>query len=142
MAEGIEAGEVILYSTEDGLARVQLRAVDGSVWLSQTELAELFQTSKQNISLHVRNILTEGELTEPATVKDYLTVQTEGSRSIRRSITVYNLDMILAIGYRVRSPRGTQFRRWATTVLAEYLIKGFAMDDPGSSPKCNVRLWG
>ncbi len=121
--------ELLVYATEDGQARVFLRAEGGSVWLNQAELAELFQTTKQNISLHVRNVLAEGELSAPATVKDYLTVQTEGSRPVRRAVKFYNLDMILAVGYRVKSPRGTQFRQWATTHLREYLVKGFVMDD-------------
>jgi hypothetical protein len=122
-------GEIILYSTDDGAAEIQLRAVDGTVWLSQIEMAELFQTSKQNISLHVRNILSDGELEPESTVKEYLTVQTEGSRQVKRSVTLYRLEMILAVGYRVRSPRGTQFRRWATSALKEYLVKGFVMND-------------
>jgi hypothetical protein len=106
-----------------------LRAVDGTVWLSQIEMAELFQTSKQNVSLHVRNILAEGELDPESTVKEYLTVQTEGPRQVKRSVNLYRLEMILAVGYRVRSPRGTQFRRWATSALKEYLVKGFVMND-------------
>lgn len=121
--------ELILYRTEDGQAEVRLRAGDGSVWLTQGEIAELFATTKQNISLHTKNILSEGELTEEATVKDSLTVQTEGNRQVKRSTLLYSLPMILAIGYRVRSPRGTQFRQWATAHLREYLIKGFVMDD-------------
>ncbi|WP_281649299.1 virulence RhuM family protein [Novacetimonas hansenii] len=122
-------GEIILYTTEDGKQTIQLRAVNGSVWLSQSEIGELFSTSKQNVSLHIKNIFQEGELESGATVKDYLTVQTEGERQVERQIQVYNLDVILAVGFRVRSPRGTQFRRWANTVLKEYLVKGFAMDD-------------
>lgn len=121
--------ELILYQTDDGLARVQLRAVDGSVWLSQVEMAELFATTKQNVSLHAHNILKEGELDESATVKESLTVQTEGARQVRRSTMLYSLPMILAVGYRVKGPRGTQFRQWATAHLSEYLIKGFVMDD-------------
>lgn len=121
--------ELILYRTEDGQAEVRLRAEDGSVWLSQVEIAELFATTKQNVSLHARNILAEGELAHGATVKESLTVQTEGERPVRRRTLTYNLPMILAIGYRVRSPRGTQFRQWATAHLSEYLIKGFVMDD-------------
>lgn len=127
--EPIHMSELILYQTEDGEAEVRLRAEDGSVWLTQMEIAELFATSKQNVSLHAKNILQEGELAEVATVKDSLTVQTEGKRQVKRRALVYNLEMILAIGYRVRSPRGTQFRQWATAHLREYLIKGFVMDD-------------
>lgn len=122
-------GEIILYVTEDGKTSIQLRSKDGSVWLTQAEIAELFQTSKQNISLHIQNILSENELNQGATVKEYLTVQIEGKREVKRSTNVYNLDMILAIGYRVGSARGTQFRQWATTTLHEYLVKGFVMDD-------------
>lgn len=129
MADDEAGGEIVLYTSDDGLARVQLRAIDGSVWLTQSQLAELFQTTKQNVSIHLRNIYAEHELTEAATVKDFLTVRSEGARSVRRTLAIYNLDAILAVGYRVRSPRGTQFRRWATTVLADYLVKGFAMDD-------------
>jgi hypothetical protein len=121
--------EFLLYETEDGRTRVECRFVDDSLWLSQALMAELFQTSKQNISLHVKNVLAEGELQSAATVKDYLTVQTEGSRQVRRKVQLYNLDMILAVGYRVKSPRGTQFRRWATERLGEYLLKGFTLDD-------------
>jgi hypothetical protein len=122
-------GEFILYATEDGTTRIQLRARDDTVWLSQAEIAELFQTTKQNVSLHVRKVLAEGELEVGATVKESLTVQTEGSRSVERAITLYRLEMILAVGYRVRSPRAVQFRRWATTTLQEYLVKGFVMND-------------
>ncbi len=122
-------GELILYTTEDGKAAIRLRVAEGTVWLTQLELAGLFQTSKQNISLHVKNVLAEGEQHEGATVKEYLTVQVEGMRRVQRPTRYYNLDMILAIGYRVRSPRGTQFRQWATTRLREYLVKGFVMDD-------------
>jgi len=121
--------ELILYTTEDGQSRIQLRADNDTVWLSQLEMAELFNATKQNVSLHLRNIFADGELDPKATVKESLTVQTEGAREVRRSVTLYNLDAILAVGYRVRSPRGVQFRRWASTVLAEYLKKGFVMDD-------------
>ena len=122
-------GELILYTTEDGQTEIQLRAIDATVWLTQIEIAELFQTSKQNVSLHVKNIIDDGELLAKATVKDNLTVQTEGKRQVQRTLTLYNLDMILAIGYRVRSPRGVQFRRWASSALKEYLVKGFVMND-------------
>lgn len=128
--------DLILYSTDDGKLTLQLRASGGTVWLSQLEIAELFASSKQNISLHIRNILDEGELS-PVTVKESLTVRDEGGRQVKRPVQLYNLDMILAVGYRVRSPRGTQFRQWATSQLRELLVKGFVMDDqrlknPGS----------
>ena len=122
-------GKLIVYRTEDGQAEVQLHPQDGSVWLNQAEMAELFETTKQNVSLHIKNILKEGELPEAATVKESLTVQNEGSRRVQRKTYLYNLHMILAVGYRVRSPRGTQFRQWATAHLAEYLVKGFVVDD-------------
>jgi len=123
------SGEIILYTTEDGGTQVSLREIDGTVWLTQAQIAELFQATKQNISLHISNILEEGELLEVATVKEYLTVQTEGTRQVSRQVAHYSLPMILAIGFRVRSLRGTQFRRWATASLSEYLVKGFVMDD-------------
>lgn len=128
-AEPNPRAELVIYATDDGTAQFYLRAEDGTVWLSQLELAELFQTTKQNVSLHIKNILGDGELLAEATVKEYLTVQTEGHRQVERSIQLYNLDLILAVGYRVRSPRGIQFRQWASTHLKEFLIKGFAMDD-------------
>lgn len=121
--------ELILYTTEDGRDHIHLRAEGGTVWLSQLKMAELFSTTKQNISLHLKNIFQDGELQEEATVKESLTVRLEGGREVERSITLYNLDVILAVGFRVRSPRGIQFRRWATTVLTEFLAKGFVMDD-------------
>lgn len=129
MNEHAPRAELVLYATEDGSAQFFLRAEDGSAWLSQSELAELFQTSVPNINIHIKNVLDEGELSEDRTVKDDLIVRTEGARQVRRTVKLYNLDMILAIGYRVKSPRGTQFRQWATTHLKEYLIKGFVMDD-------------
>jgi len=118
--------ELILYQTEDGLTRVQLRVVDGSVWLSQLEIAELFATTKQNVSLHVANVLKEGELTADSVVKESLTTAADGKKYRTK---LYRLEMILAVGYRVKGHRGTQFRQWATGRLSEYLVKGFAMDD-------------
>ena len=120
---------LILYTTDDGKSQIQLRADLGTVWLTQLEMAELFDATKQNISLHLKNIIEDGELDVAATIKESLTVQTEGTRQVQRPVTLYNLDAILAVGYRVRSPRGVQFRRWASTVLKEYLVKGFVMDD-------------
>ena len=121
--------DLILYTTEDGRSRIQLRASQQTVWLSQREMAELFDVSTDNIGLHLRNIYQEGELLREATTEESSVVQTEGSREVRRPLTLYNLEAILAVGYRVRSPRGVQFRRWASTVLKEYLLKGFVMDD-------------
>jgi len=121
--------DLILYTTEDGKTQIDLRLQDGTVWLTQLQIAELFQATKQNISLHLINIFEDGELNQEATVKESLTVQTEGNREVKRTLTLYNLDVILAVGYRVRSPRGVEFRRWASTVLKEYLEKGFALND-------------
>lgn len=121
--------ELVLYTTEDGRVSVRLRAEDGTVWLSQIDMAELFQTTVPNINQHIKSVYSEGELSSEATIKNYLIVRQEGKRRVRRPIKLYNLDMILAVGYRVRSARGTQFRKWATTHLREYLVKGFVMDD-------------
>ena len=120
------SSELILYRTEDGRAQIKLRAVDGSVWLSQLEIAELFATSKQNVSLHVRNILKEGELAADSVVKESLTTAADGKRY---RTGLYRLEMILAVGFRVKGARGTQFRQWAAAHLGEYLVKGFVMDD-------------
>ena len=120
---------IIIYNTEDGKSKINLKLEDGTVWLNQLQIAELFQTTKQNISKHIKAIFEDDELSEVSTVNYQLTVQNEGTREVRRKVAYYNLDMILAIGYRVRSQRGIQFRNYATTILKEYLIKGFAMDD-------------
>jgi len=119
----------ILYTSEDGRCQIKLRAENQTVWLTQREMAQLFAVSTDNIGLHLKNIYEDGELTREATTEESSVVQTEGGREVRRPITLYNLEAILAVGYRVRSPRGVQFRRWATTVLKEYLIKGFVLDD-------------
>lgn len=118
--------ELILYTTEDGRSQIKLRADQQTVWLTQLEMAELFDATKQNISLHLKNLFADGELDPEAVVKDSLTTASDGKRYRTQ---LYNLDAILAVGYRVRSPRGVQFRRWASTVLKEFLLKGFAMDD-------------
>jgi len=123
------SSEIILYQTEDGQTRIEVRLEDESVWLTQIMMADLFQTSVPNINIHIRNILEEGELLAEATIKEYLIVRSEGPRQVTRPVKFYNLDMILAVGYRVRSHRGVQFRRWATERLREYLVKGFTMDD-------------
>ena len=124
-----EPTDFLFYNTEDGKTRVRLLVDGHTCWMTQLQIAELFDTSKQNVSLHIQNIYDDSELPEEATVKDYLTVQTEGERQVSRPLKHYNLEMILAIGYRVRSPRGTQFRRWATETLHEFLVKGFVLDD-------------
>ncbi|MFT8425006.1 MAG: RhuM family protein [Liquorilactobacillus sp.] len=122
------ASNIIFYNTEDGNAKIELHLQDGTVWQSQLEIAELFQTTKQNVSKHIKAIFEDGELDEKATVNYKLTVQKEGDREVSREVSFYNLDMILAMGYRVRSARGAQFRRYASTVLKEYLITGTALD--------------
>jgi hypothetical protein len=127
----------ILYTTEDGNSQIKLLTENQTVWLTQLEMAELFEATKQNISLHLKNLFDDEELDPVATVKESLTVQIEGIREVQRTITLYNLDAILAVGYRVRSPRGVQFRRWASTILKEYLLKGFVMDDERmKNPDC------
>lgn len=118
--------ELMLYTTEDGRSQIRLRADQQTVWLTQLEMAELFDATKQNISLHLKNVFKEGELIEESVVKESLTTAADGKRYRTQ---IYNLDAILAVGYRVRSPRGVQFRRWASTVLKEYLLKGFVLDD-------------
>ncbi|MDR9860396.1 virulence RhuM family protein [Pseudomonas baetica] len=118
--------DLILYSTEDGLAQFTLREMNGQVWLTQLELAELYQSSKQNISKHIQAVLADGELAEPAVVNSKLTTAADGKEYLTQ---LYALPMIIAIGYRVRSSRGSQFRQWATRTLSEYMLKGFVMDD-------------
>jgi hypothetical protein len=121
-----EEKNIIIYNTADGKASVSLYAKDGGVWMNQNQLAELFDTSKQNIGQHIANILTEGELVENSVVKNYFTTAADGKNY---EVTFYSLDMILAIGFRVRSKRGTQFRIWANRNLKEYMVKGFVMDE-------------
>jgi hypothetical protein len=121
--------EPAVYRSDDGRRQVQLRAVQGTVWLTQAQIAELYDTSVPNIVQIMRRIREDGEVTG-ATINSELRVRTEGSREVRREIKIYNLEMVLAIGYRATTPRAVQFRQWATTVLREYLVKGFALDDP------------
>lgn len=120
---------LLLYQTEDGRTRIEVRLQDETVWMTQAAMSELYQTTPQNITLHLKAIYREGELDEPATCKGYLQVQLEGARRVNRSRKFYSLPVIIALGYRVRSQRATQFRRWATERLNEYLVKGFTMDD-------------
>jgi hypothetical protein len=124
-----DPGEIILYQTEDGLARIEVRLEGETVWLSQKAMAVLFQSTVPNINQHLKAIYDDGELSPEATSKRCLIVQAEGARRVSRHVDHYNLDAIIAVGYRVRSQRGTQFRIWATERLREYLIKGFTMDD-------------
>jgi hypothetical protein len=127
--EPLTRSELILYQTEDGQTRIQCRLEDETLWLTQAQMAELFQVTPQNVTLHLKAIFEEGELSEAATCKDYLQVRREGGREVSRKLRHYRLEAILAVGFRVRSHRGTQFRQWATARLGEYLVKGFTMDD-------------
>ena len=121
--------EIVIYQTKELTQHIEVRIEDETVWLSQAQMTELFQTTKQNISLHINNIYKEGELQKESTVKDCLTVRNEGNRQVKRKITLYNLDVIISVGYRVKSKQGTQFRIWATGVLKEYLLKGYAINN-------------
>lgn len=119
----------LLYTSPDGDIRIDVRLEDETIWLTQKLIADLFQTTPQNITIHLKNIYEEGELEEKATCKDFLQVQIEGNRQIKRKQKFYNLDAIISVGYRVNSYQATQFRIWATKTLKEYIIKGFVLDD-------------
>lgn len=123
-----QSGEIILYQPDENV-RLEVRIEEDTVWLSQQQMTILFQTTKQNVSLHINNIFKEGELRKEATVKDYLTVQSEGERKVNRIVSFYNLDVIISVGYRVKSQRGTRFRQWANGVLKDYLLKGYSIND-------------
>ena len=120
-------GEIVMYQPDETI-RLEVRMEDETVWLTQAQMAELFKATKQNVSLHIKNIYDEKELMESVTVKDYLTVHQEGKRIVRRHINLYNLDVIISVGYRVKSLRGTQFRQWANKVLKDYLLKGYVVN--------------
>ena len=124
-----EKGELILYRTEDGKTRIEVRMQDETVWLTQRQMAELFGKDTDTIGLHMRNIYKEGELTTQGTTEESSVVQNEGGRQVQRNVSYYNLDVIISVGYRVKSLRGTQFRIWATQRLREYIVKGFTLDD-------------
>ena len=124
-----QKGEILIYRSKQGNTKIDVRLENESLWLTQQQMADLFQTTKQNISLHLINIYKEGELEETSTVKDFLTVQKEGKRNIKRLMTYYNLDAVISVGYRVKSTIATQFRIWATKQLKEFIIKGFVLDD-------------
>lgn len=121
--------QIIIYQSEDGETRIDVKFTGDTVWLSQQQMADLYQTSRPNIVQHIRNIYEDGELDEPSTCKNFLQVRTEGARQVTREIPFYNLDMIISLGYRIRSVIATHFRRWATERLKEYIIKGFTIDD-------------
>ena len=121
--------EILIYQNSDGNIKIDVRLDDETVWLTQAQLCELFQKSKATISEHIKNVFAEKELDAASTVRNFRTVQLEGARSVQREIEHYNLDVIISVGYRVKSPQGTQFRIWATQRLKEYIIKGFALND-------------
>ena len=125
----MDKGQFLLYQTPDGDSQIEVKLQDDTVWLSLDQMAELFQRNKSTISRHIKNVLEDGELQEEATIANFATVQNEGTRKVERAIAYYNLDMIISVGYRVHSYRGVQFRIWATKVLKEYIVKGFAMND-------------
>lgn len=125
----MDKGQFLLYQTPDGDSQIEVKLQDDTVWLSLDQMAELFQRNKSTISRHIKNVLEDGELQEEATIANFATVQNEGTRKVERVIAFYNLDMIISVGYRVHSYRGVQFRIWATKVLKEYIVKGFAMND-------------
>ena len=122
-------GDILIYQTESGRTKIDVRLEGETLWLSQAGLAELYQTTVPNINIHIKNIYEDGELSDTATIKDYLIVQTEGNRQINRPVKHYNLDMIISVGYRVKSQIATHFRQWATRQLREYIVKGFVLDD-------------
>ena len=121
--------QIIIYQTESGKTKLDVRFQDETVWLTQKLMAELFQTSVPNINIHLKNIFEEGELEENRTIKDFLIVQKEGSREVKRKQVFYNLDAIISVGYRIKSNVATKFRQWATGQLREYIVKGFVLDD-------------
>jgi hypothetical protein len=125
----MQQGEIVIYKTFDNAEfQIEVRVEDETVWLTQSQMVELFSSTKQNISLHISNVFKEGELNMASTVKEYLTVQMEGNRQVHRKTLIYNLDVIISVGYRVKSQRGTQFRIWANKVLKEYLLKGYVVN--------------
>ncbi len=123
----MQQNEIIIYQPDNQSVHLEVRIEDETVWLTQAQMVELFQATKQNISLHINNVFNEGELNTDSTVKEYLTVQTEGKRLVKRKLFIYNLDVIISVGYRVKSKRGTQFRVWANKILKEYLLRGFVL---------------
>lgn len=125
----MDKGQFLLYQTPDGDSQIEVKLQNDTVWLSLDQMAELFQRNKSTISRHIKNVLEDGELQEEATIANFATVQNEGTRKVERVIAYYNLDMIISVGYRVHSYRGVQFRIWATKILKEYIVKGFAMND-------------
>ena len=134
-------GEIIMYQTDDGISKINVNMYDETVWLSLDQMAELFQRDKSTISRHIKNVFEDGELIRESTVAKFATVQNEGERLVERNIEYYNLDVIISVGYRVKSQRGVQFRIWATGVLKEYRKKGFAMDDERLKGNAGGNYW-
>ncbi len=135
------SNNIIIYQSEDGETKIDVKLENETVWLSQQQMAELYKTTKQNISLHIKNIFNEQELDENSTVKEFLTVQSEGSRNVERKVKYYNLDMIISLGYRIKSKIATNFRKWATERLKEYMIKGFTLDDERLKGNAGGNYW-
>ena len=125
----MKENQIVIYQTEDGQTQIDVRLENETVWLTQAQMVELFQTTKQNVSLHLSNVFKDGELEQASTVKEYLTVQQEGKRTVSRQVKYYNLDVIISVGYRVKSKRGTAFRIWARNILKDYLVKGYAVNE-------------
>ena len=136
----MNANKIILYQSDVISNHIEVRIEDETVWLSQMQMVDLFESTKQNISLHINNVFKEGELDEFSTVKEYLSVQQEGARKIKRKVKIYNLDVIISVGYRVKSKQGTQFRIWATTVLKDYLLKGYVINQRMDKIESNYAL--
>ena len=121
--------ELVIFKAQDGNVKLDVKLEDETVWLTQNQMSELFQTTKQNVSLHLNNVFKEGELDKNSTVKEYLIVQKEGNRQVSRKTSFYNLDVIISVGYRVKSKRGVEFRKWANSVLKDYILKGYAVNN-------------
>ncbi|MGB2765692.1 MAG: virulence RhuM family protein [Propionicimonas sp.] len=141
MTEGEPSGDIVIYQADDGTPRLEVRVAEDTVWLSQQQLADLFQTSRTNVVEHIKHVYAEGELSEEATCRDFRQVRLEGTREVSRVIGFYNLDMIISVGYRVKSAVATRFRIWATERLREYLVKGFTMDDERLKGSGGGRYW-
>lgn len=136
-----EKNNIVIYQSKEGKVKIDVKLFDETLWLSQQQMAELYDTTKQNISLHIKNIFDEKELDEASTVKEFLTVKKEGKRSVERSVKYYNLDMIISLGYRIKSRVATNFRIWANERLKEYIIKGFTMDDDRLKGNAGGNYW-
>ena len=136
-----DSNNIIIYQSDDGETKIDVKLENETIWLSQQQMAVLYKTTKQNISLHIKNIFDENELDENSTVKEFLTVQSEGNRNVERNVKYYNLDMIISLGYRIKSKIATNFRKWATERLKEYMIKGFTLDDERLKGNAGGNYW-